>query len=224
MHALFFDMKHAHLSALRFSRSEAALVGLTPARVDMLRAIGEWASGISQKVLRRSLCVSAATVSIMVRALENLGFVTRRPDRLDARTSWVQLTGQGKRALRSIFCATVSSGFWRLAFTCIFGRIAGVPGRGWDLAMSRLETKLARFRRRVGIGSHNPWCWNDDDEAFYYDDVPGNPVRTDLAPSVAEREARDPKALKIWEWNDEYEEEDRALEASARAFGRAPEL
>ena len=224
MHPLFFDMKHAHLSALRFSRSEAASVQLTPARVDMLRAIAQQGPGISQKVLRRSLCVSAATVSIMVRALETLGFVTRRPDRRDARTWWVRLTGLGKRALRSLFHATVCTGFWRLAFTCIFGRIAGVPGRGWELAMTRLGTELARFRRRTGIGDGNPWWSNDDDDAFYDDDVPGNPVRIDLAPSVAEREARDPNALTRSEWNAEYEEEDAALQASASRFGRAPEL
>lgn len=224
MHTMFFEMKHAHLAALRFSRPDAALVGLTPARIDMLRAICEAGSGISQKVLRSSLCVSAATTSIMVRALETLGFVSRRPDRRDARTWWVRLTAVGTAALRWIYHATHGSGTWRLAFTCIFGRIAGVPGRGWDLAMSRLELHLAEFRGRTSLGSHNPWVSNDDDESFYFDDVPDNPARIDLAPSVAERERRNPTALTRAEWDAEYLEEDDALRLDINRFGRAPEL
>ena len=59
MHTVTFEMKHAHLSAERFAREEAAGVGLTPARLDMLRTIMDGGSQILQSTLRQHLCVSA---------------------------------------------------------------------------------------------------------------------------------------------------------------------
>lgn len=198
MTPLFFEMKLAHLSALQFCLRESSIVGLTPARVDMLRAILRAGGGISQRELRRVLCVSAATVSIMVRAIEQLGFVSRSRNRNDARTFWIQLKATGEKALREIFYQTRVTGYWKLAFGCLFDRKEGIPGRTWDLAMNRLKVDLRRFRQRIGRGSSvhgSPWSWDHDDEKFYFADIEDNPVRIDLKPTVDELLARDPNAF-----------------------------
>lgn len=198
MTPLFFEMKHAHLAALQFCLRESSIVGLTPARVDMLRAIVQAGGGISQRELRRVLCVSAATVSIMVRAIEQLGFVSRTRNRDDARTFWIQLETTGAKALREVFYQTRVTGYWKLAFGCLFDRKEGVPGRVWDRAMDRLERELRRFRQRVGRGSSvhdSPWAWDQDDEKFYFADIEDNPVRIGLKPTVDELLARDPNAF-----------------------------
>jgi DNA-binding MarR family transcriptional regulator len=107
----FFAMKRAHHAALRISRDVAAGFGLTPARSDMLYAIdcvpvyaGPAGRGeLTQSELRQKLGVSAPTVSRMVRSLELLGFVERRPSYRDGRTLDIRLTDFGWRRARALF-------------------------------------------------------------------------------------------------------------------------
>lgn len=177
MHTAFFDMKQAHLSAVRFSRRETEAVGLTPARLDMLRTILEQPGmHVLQRKLRHFLGVSNAVVSIMVRALESLGFVTRTRDENDGRTFDVRLTDLAERALRAVFFETVTMGFLELALVSAFVK-DHVPRQGWEKTVYRLQSRLGMFRLAFGIGhtAYNPWDPNDDDESFYYDDSPSNP-------------------------------------------------
>lgn len=101
MHALFFELKTAHLSAQVIARRLAASIHLTPARFDMLVAINRVAPfpGARQDELRRTLHVSTSNVSRMVRALAKLGWVSRTRDRDDGRTWRLRLTEHAREVL-----------------------------------------------------------------------------------------------------------------------------
>src|SRR5207247_2419421 len=80
MHAIMFRLKRAFHRSLAHVRPLIGEFGLTPARFDMMKTIRDASSGgfIFQSFIRRALGVSAATVSRMLKSLEELGFVVRR--------------------------------------------------------------------------------------------------------------------------------------------------
>jgi DNA-binding MarR family transcriptional regulator len=181
MERTFFEMKQAHLTAIRLGRDFTEPVGLTPARLDMLRAILEYdTSGIPQSQLRRSLCVTKTVISVMARSLERLGFVKRVRHQSDKRTYWVSLTELAKTALRKIFYKSVSQGFLKLALISAFVKLPLDPRNEIMGILQRLRDQLLLFREAYGIGVFNPWEPNDDDDPFYYADVPDNPNAVDL--------------------------------------------
>ena len=182
MQTFCFEMKHAHLAAERFARDEAERVGLTPSRIDMLRAImtSDSGFGMLQSTLRERLCVSAPVVSIMVRALERLGFVKREIAVADRRTFQVSLTERGAAALRRIYYGAIVEPFLELKHKAAFGKTARRFAGKWKNAVSRLEALIREFRAEFGRGNDNPWTPNEDDDVFYHADVPGNPNRTNL--------------------------------------------
>ncbi|CAN5421461.1 hypothetical protein BH09MYX1_BH09MYX1_18520 [soil metagenome] len=183
MHTAMFEMKMAHLSALNFTRMHTEAVGLTPARLDMLRALmAGWKTGMLQSTLRRKLCVSAPVVSIMVRAIEELGFVRRERCSDDRRTFVIWLTEKGEAALRQIYHDTVIEPFRDLKLQIAFGRKSAKRFAGkWEKAVFRLEGLISEFRREFCRGLNNPWEIDEDvDDPFYTADVPGNPMRERL--------------------------------------------
>ena len=99
MNAVFFGCKRAFHGCLRIARQLLAGFDLTPARFDMLTAVGQdHNQGCTQRELRTRLGVSAATISRMLRSLEELGLVDGcRQKRGDRRTRWLQLTLEGLR-------------------------------------------------------------------------------------------------------------------------------
>ena len=103
MHALFFEVKTAHLSVQTVARRLAQMIDLTPARLDMLVAIKRVQPfpGARQDELRRILHVSTSNVSRMVRSLEQRGWVARTRDEEDRRTWRVRLTQRALAILES---------------------------------------------------------------------------------------------------------------------------
>ena len=100
MHAMFFSVKRVHLRVLAISRGLLREIVLTPARFDMMRIIGlHHEHGILEVKLRELLGVSAATVSVMLRSLELLGFVRRSRFVRDARHVLVSITEVGSHQL-----------------------------------------------------------------------------------------------------------------------------
>ena len=61
----------------------------------MLEAMGP----VSTKALARALDLDASTVTRQISVLENAGFVERRPDPSDGRSSTIVLTGEGRRTM-----------------------------------------------------------------------------------------------------------------------------
>ncbi|CAN5161079.1 hypothetical protein BH09MYX1_BH09MYX1_07200 [soil metagenome] len=198
---MFFEMKQAHLTAVRFGREWTEPLGLTPARLDMLRAILEYGSfGIPQSRLRHSLSVTKTVISVMVRSLERLKFVERKRHPTDKRTYWVSLTASAKAALREIYYQSMTQGLLKLALISAFLKPPFDPRNELEGILSHLRDRLLAFREAYGIGVFNPWEPNDDDVGFYYADQADNPNAIDLV-SIEEEATlmRNEKAIAKWE-------------------------
>jgi DNA-binding MarR family transcriptional regulator len=105
-----------------------------------------------QSILRRKLGVTAATVSKMIRALEQLGFVRRRRwESGDKRQIWVELTRKASKLLRRIDRQIVRPGRF---FTALYGAL-GFVGANVGTLKDFLDTL------RTGLGDraqlYFPW-------------------------------------------------------------------
>ncbi len=96
MHVIFFGLKRAFHGALRVTRDALAILGLTPARFDMLYIVAKEGSSLLQRDLQRALGVAAATVSRMLKSLEELGLIEREVTEEDHRCRNVMLTKEGR--------------------------------------------------------------------------------------------------------------------------------
>lgn len=183
MHTLTFEMKRAHLASIRLTRRLCAQVGLTPARLDMLRAIFANCNAIQQSVLRHHLGVTKTVVSIMVRALEKLGFVRRTRSYSDGRTFDLTVLVKGRIALRRIHYESRTVPYLDMAFASAFCE-DHVPNDTRFATIHALERGLLRFRTAFGLPSPDepPWTWNIDDGCFYYGGYTDNLSMVDLVP------------------------------------------
>jgi len=107
MDAVLFAMKKGHLSALRFSRRALKPFELTPARFDLMNAIGR--RGARQCDLWRRLNVVRSVISEMLGALLALEWVKRERAK-DGRTWHVSLTERGRAVFERAYDQWVNSG------------------------------------------------------------------------------------------------------------------
>lgn len=110
MDPVFFALKRAHHSTLKFLRPMLASLGLTPARFDLLYVVAESTDGVPQSALRKALGVARATISEMLLSLERIGLVVR--ERATDRRTWsVRLTAKAITALWRAIDIGMHSGF-----------------------------------------------------------------------------------------------------------------
>ncbi len=107
MDAVLFELKRGQLSAARFARRALREFELTPARFDLMNAIG--ARGARQCDLWRRLNVVRSVVSEMVGALLELQWV-KRVRAADGRTWLVSLTRRGREVFERAYARWVESG------------------------------------------------------------------------------------------------------------------
>jgi DNA-binding MarR family transcriptional regulator len=107
MDAVLFEMKRAHLGAARFARRVLRPYGLTPARFDLMTAIGS--RGARQCDLWRRLNVVRSVISEMMKALLALEWV-RRTHATDGRTWRVVWTDLGRAVYERANAERVLSG------------------------------------------------------------------------------------------------------------------
>jgi DNA-binding MarR family transcriptional regulator len=98
MNSVFFGLKRAYYATLRAPRKPLARISMTSARHHLLFAVDRY-RGILQKQLRFCLGLAGATVSKMLKRLEELGFVTRQRPIEDRRQRIVLITTAGRRAI-----------------------------------------------------------------------------------------------------------------------------
>jgi len=96
MDAVAFEMKRAHLAVARFVRRMLRPFGMTPARFDLMTAIGGTRGGAKQCDLWRRLNVVRSVTSEMLKALLELGWVKRTRAVVDKRTWLVTWTELGR--------------------------------------------------------------------------------------------------------------------------------
>jgi DNA-binding MarR family transcriptional regulator len=97
MNDIHFGLKRAYQSSMRLAETALAGLGVTPARFEMIYFVSRKRSTLSQRDLQRTLDVSAATVSRMLKSLEALGLVEREVMDDDHRRRNVVLTEAGRR-------------------------------------------------------------------------------------------------------------------------------
>jgi DNA-binding MarR family transcriptional regulator len=126
MHSLLFGMKRADQCSRALQRRLLGPLGITPARYDMLFVIFQVRvykrfRCIFQSHLRRQLGVTAPTTSKMARALERLGFITRKRERFgDRRQILIELTEKGVSLLRRVREKVIDPGIlWLALFTAM---------------------------------------------------------------------------------------------------------
>lgn len=98
---LRLTFKRATLLAGHWARQLALVAKLTPARADLMLLLRD--HPMLQAGIIREMCVSAPVVSRMLKALEGLGLVQRRPHPSDHRYRIVELTRLGHEALAPLF-------------------------------------------------------------------------------------------------------------------------
>ncbi len=164
MNAHFFGVKRAFHATLRVARPVLARFGLTPARFDLLsRLLFSHAHRTLQSELRRALGVTAATVSRMLRSLEDLGFVARTRSPYEGRQRVVRLTDKGLSRIRIAHDEVIESGYSDLAVD------RGIGGDRWFEAGHCLfekdaaESLFKRMRAAYGDTATLYYPWHPDD-------------------------------------------------------------
>jgi DNA-binding MarR family transcriptional regulator len=100
MHQVLFSVKRTFHKSTWFGRGLLAGFTLTPSRFDVLFILKETrAPHVWQSTLWKIMGVSAATASIMIRALVRLGFLRREKSKLDGRQLEVSLTDLGRTTI-----------------------------------------------------------------------------------------------------------------------------
>ncbi len=159
MHAAFFGLKRAHHAVLRLGRHAFASMGLTAARFDLLFAVHSHnGRRMPQRALQRMLGVCRATVSRMLRSLEELGLVRRTPSDVDRRRKLVQLTKEGRSRVWKALRRLVRNGMARLALNTALGanekRCAWFDADACWTVAEALRMTLLDIRRTFGDSGH----------------------------------------------------------------------
>lgn len=179
MHEIFFSFKRAHHASLRLSRPILAEFGLTPARFDALYKI-QTADGMMQTELREALGVSRATVSRMLRSIEELGLISRKK-LYDNLCNVVELTELGRHVMEKAIRTIIGSGVAQLAAESVsaWSRGAGMV----RIQTRRLAAHLRWVRYALKDGAtlsyesdtRTQYCLRRCLDSFYRDE-PHSPV------------------------------------------------
>ena len=149
MHQILFGLKRAFQSSLEWSKKVFAVHGLTPARFDMLYAIGSEET-LYQSGLRRMLGVSGATISRMLKALKQLGLVDTFVDEFDRRCKVLVLTERGQEVLDEAIEHVFGGGVGQLAVESVVERWWPNTALVVHRAILTLSQRLACIRRHFG--------------------------------------------------------------------------
>lgn len=165
MHRVFFCVKRVHLRVVEIGKLLFAEYGLTPARFDMLRIVlVHEEHGVLQSRIRALLGVSGATVSRMLKALEALGFVTRKPLAADRRNLVVALTDDGFSIVDQIMTRYIDSG----AVHRFARRGLGFDPKAAGPRLVTLQSWLSTIRKVYADGAPFLHPWKTDPLVPYH--------------------------------------------------------
>ncbi len=110
MHVLAYRCKRAHWAFVDINTRLLAPLGITPARLDLLQALGDERNENYGAALGRILGVARQTVWDMVDSLVALGLVRRLPREERSRVVRLELTIAARALLEDVFAVFVRSG------------------------------------------------------------------------------------------------------------------
>ena len=163
MNAIFFGAKRAFHATLHLTRKHLAAMGLTAARFDMLWAINHGRDHMLQRSLRDLLGVTAATISRMLRSLEELGLIVRERLAVDRRHVIVRLTEIGRRLLRRASKRFIESGAMQLAVDCALAGDRAFDEGECIARMESAETMLENLECAFHRHAELIYPWHPDD-------------------------------------------------------------
>jgi len=172
MDAVMFHLKSAHLTVQRVGRTLLRPFGMTPARFDLMNALGT--RGMKQSELWRRLHVVRSAVSELLAALEALAWV-KRVRAADGRTRLVQLTRRGREILERAYAACVESGVATVHMDAgLCGGHAELDAQAYREELGdRCEAIDALYRTATHRRATDLYPWRPDDYWFlltYADD------------------------------------------------------
>ncbi len=178
-----FEVKGAYLAVMRVGRGLLRRGALTPARFDLLYALGT--DGMRQCELWRQLNVVRSVVCEMVKAIEALGWVRRTRD-LDRRTWLVELTRAGSEVFEQARRRWVESGNVTLFIDeALTNRDVEVDAVAQRVELIRACDLLStKFRTRRKFNGPDLYPWRREDFWYWFANV-GDPVFPGDVPFVA---------------------------------------
>jgi DNA-binding MarR family transcriptional regulator len=161
-----FGLKRAYYSTLQVPRKPLAGIDMTSARHHLMYAVRRF-RGILQKQLRIVLGVSKATLSKMLKRLEQLGFVTREKPKEDRRQRIVMITQRGAWAVEESYSVVLREGNDDYEWPLIMWP-PGPDGRWlqlyYDINTGYCDEDSERVDSELGLslGPYERWCVDDD--------------------------------------------------------------
>ena len=166
MDAVMFHLKGAHLAAQRVGRRLLRGFAMTPARFDLMNALGP--NGMKQSDLWRRLNVVRSVVCEMVRALGAIGWV-KRVRAADGRTWLVQRTRRGTRVFEGGFAERVESGdaTVHLDFAVTHGYVENDAMRIRNDLVWVCDGMMCTLRMGPPFRGPDLYDWRPEDYAFW---------------------------------------------------------
>ncbi len=171
MHSLSFQLKRAHHRVVALGKRVLRKFALTPARFDLLYIVYQrWMfqkrlyDAPAQTDLCRILGVTAATVSKMLRSLEERGIVKRFRSTVDRRTKQVALTDEGLELFRDAFEHVFETPRLDVAYQSAFG----APSARVELTVIRIKKGIRTIATAFGDTSSlsYDWIWDRMTSAY----------------------------------------------------------
>jgi DNA-binding MarR family transcriptional regulator len=167
MNAIAFGTKRAFHAFVRFTRKHLARHSLTAARFDLMYAVHgdprrKESYGTFQNELPAKLGVTAGVVSRMLRSLEELGLVTRKPPSCDRRQRHVTLTDAGLTRLRDAWSLLVRMVRRYVHEAICFGQHRDPEQR--FMRFAELESYLRALRHDFGDTATLYYRWGHPDD------------------------------------------------------------
>ena len=166
MHALLFGLKRAYWGSIARSRKilRKHWPHLTAARFDLLQAVRRRPFGVRQYELQKVLGGCRPVLTRMLKALVELGWVTRTRCPYDRRTYDIKVTGEGQKVFDSAEYRLIRSR--RVARWVREGLVGLQEWSDRDLAFGRMgeiEFLLDRLREGWKAGGTLFYPWHPDD-------------------------------------------------------------
>jgi len=179
MDAVMFHAKGVHLAAQRVGRRLLRGFGLTPARFDLMHAVGS--KGMKQSDIWRRLNVVRSVVCEMLHALRALGWV-KRVRAPDGRTWLVMLTRLGRGVYERIYAARVGNGDAAVHMD------AGITHGHVELEAEKIRAEIvlqwrgfeAMYRTSAPYRGPDLYPWNPEDYFFWLADPRDPEADTDV--------------------------------------------
>ena len=151
MDEVFFRVKRGHLALNRWALLRLREFGVTPARFELMRLIYERNFRWVQSYLREELGVARATISRMLKSLERLGWIERKPNPWDRRTRDCLLTYQGRRIVASVMSALI----WpKVIARAVDAALGGDVAKERSAVEWLVQRLVIAFAIRRGIGAN----------------------------------------------------------------------